>query len=472
LLRFGQLELSVRYDVCVIGAGADGLAAAATLAGAGLKTIIIERSTVAGGRAQTREFHPGFRASPFTDELAAIPREIHWALDLTRRGAIFAPMPSLAVWPDRRHILQPLAESARRDVLARVNEDAALAPSRMSFLRRPVHAPWPCEDWADSSLIDVLGEDDEAAHRIAAVLAGRTADPYLAGSALHLLAESNSGVVLGGLAALGSALTNAAREAGAEFSLGLEASDIRSHKHRVTGIGLADGTEIFARAIISTLDLKRTFLSLFAWSALPPPVVKRAGLWRMGGGTARVLLALEKAPDAPRCAIHVAPDAKAFAEAHAAWRAGTIPAAPPATLRLVSAADPGLAPVGSATMTVTLGAIPFRLFDGAWTREKRDTLRVLALAAAESVFLGVSASVLAAEVIAPPDIEEALGATDGDLWGGEIASDQMLDFRPGPRTQMTGLYLGGPSCAAGPLGTCAAGVAAARAVLADFRRLT
>ncbi|HEV2561888.1 MAG TPA: FAD-dependent oxidoreductase [Rhizomicrobium sp.] len=463
----------MRYDVGVIGAGADGLAAAATLAGAGLKTIVIERSTVAGGRAQTREFHPGFRASPFADEVAAVPREIHWALDLTRRGAIFAPMPSLAMWPDRHHILQPSRETEARcaGVLARVNAVAASPPPRFGFLRTASYTPWPAEDWAQASLTDVLGEGDEAAHRIAATLAGRTADPYLAGSALHLLAESNSGVVLGGLARLASALTNAAREAGAEFSLGLEASDIQSHMHRVTGIGLADGTEISARAIISTVDLKRTFLSLFPWSALPPPVVKRAGLWRMGGGTARVLLALEKAPDAPRSAIHVAPDAKVFAEAHAAWRAGTIPTAPPATLRLISAADPSLAPIGSATLTVTLGAIPFRLFDGAWTHEKRDVLRALALAAAESVFPGVSASVLAAEVIAPPDIEEALGATEGDLMGGEIASDQMLGLRPGPRTEMAGLYLGGPSSAAGPLGACAAGVAAARAVLADFRRL-
>jgi phytoene dehydrogenase-like protein len=136
---------------------------------------------------------------------------------------------------------------------------------------------------------------------------------------------------------------------------------------------------------------------------------------------------------------------------------------------MVSATDPSLAPIGSATMTVTLGAIPFRLFDGAWTHEKRDTLRARALAAAESVLPGVSASVLAAEVVAPPDIESTLGATDGDLWGGEIASDQMLDFRPGPRNEMTGLYLGGPSSAAGPLGTCAAGMAAARALLADLK---
>ena len=74
-------------------------------------------------------------------------------------------------------------------------------------------------------------------------------------------------------------------------------------------------------------------------------------------------------------------------------------------------------------------------------------LRARALAAAEAAFGPLD--VLAAEVIAPPDIEEALGATEGDLWGGEIASDQMLDLRPGPRTEIHGLYLAGPSSAAG-----------------------
>ena len=81
----------MQYDVCVIGAGADGLAAAATLAARGLKTVVVERDTRCGGRCATREFHPGFRASPFVDELPAIPPAIFRALDLARRGAIFAP---------------------------------------------------------------------------------------------------------------------------------------------------------------------------------------------------------------------------------------------------------------------------------------------------------------------------------------------------------------------------------------------
>jgi phytoene dehydrogenase-like protein len=64
-------------------------------------------------------------------------------------------------------------------------------------------------------------------------------------------------------------------------------------------------------------------------------------------------------------------------------------------------------------------------------------------------------------------MEARLGASGGDLDGGQLAPDQMLAFRPGARTAMAGFYLGGASAAAGPLGTGAAGYAAALSVLAD-----
>src|SRR6266508_4879766 len=53
----------VRADVLVVGGGPNGLTAAALLAKAGLKTILLERREIVGGAALTEEFHPGFRAS-------------------------------------------------------------------------------------------------------------------------------------------------------------------------------------------------------------------------------------------------------------------------------------------------------------------------------------------------------------------------------------------------------------------------
>ncbi|MBI3677144.1 MAG: NAD(P)/FAD-dependent oxidoreductase [Proteobacteria bacterium] len=488
-----------RYDACVIGAGADGLAAAIMLARAKLKTILIERSERPGGRLQTREFHPGFRASPFMDEVAPIPNEIFWSFDLARQGAILASSSSsIALWPGSQSVLrlsqQPLLRDAAvlsREVIERVADDAHQAPPRRSLFSRPLPPrTWPGEAWANHALAGLLAEQARDAldvpHLAALALTGRAADPYLSGSALHLLAPATggSGMPIGGLGSLAHALAHAAESEGVAFSYGLDVSDLRHNKDRVTGACLADGTEIAARAVITTLDLKRSFLSLFKWNELPAPVAKRVSGFRMAGGTARLLLALERPPELSaarlagaemaRGSIHIAPDMRAQADAYAAWRGGTVPERPPISLRLVSAVDPSLAPIGQATITVTLGSIPFRLFDGGWTKEKRDQLQSRALDRIEDVLPGIKARLLHVEVIAPPDIEDALGLTEGDLWGGEIAGDQMLGLRPwsdmsGPRTPMRGLYLAGPSSALGPLATCAAGVAAAGALIGDAK---
>ncbi len=300
------------YDAAIIGAGADGLAAAATLARAGHRTVVLERNATPGGRCQTREFHPGFRASPYADEIAPIPPEIFWSLDLARHGAFFTPpQASLALWPDRRSVFATagagaspiLSEVGARvsALLDRAGRDTA-APPRWPFFRKR-HAPWPGDDWAEASLAgtaDKMCRDRaDAAHLVAAALAGRAADPLLAGSALHLLAPGSggSGLVRGGLGALGRALAAAAREAGAEIVCGLDVSDVKHARGRARGVVLADGSEIAAHAVLSTLDLKRTFLSLFPWTALPRPLARRVNAFRMAGSTARLLVALDAPPD-------------------------------------------------------------------------------------------------------------------------------------------------------------------------------
>ena len=479
----------MRYDACIIGAGADGLAAAATLAGRGLKVAVVERDSRPGGRCATREFHPGFRASPFVDELPAIPQDIFWSLDLARHGALLASAPSsLALWPGKQSLLQPpagRAETLRREIAERVLADAGRPPKRSLFSSHTPAAPWPGEELDTRTLLDVLDElsadSAERAHLLASLLDGRVCDPALDGCALQMLVGNRGGMAAGGLGRLGEALRAAAEEAGAKITCGLEAADIKRAGRRVATVGLADGSEVAARAVISTLDLKRTFLSLFSWSDLPRTLMDRVGAFRPSPGTARLLLALEAPPDPPagtdplalRGPIHVAPDTAALDDAYRAWRRAAVPERPPVMLRLVSAVDPSLAPDGAATLTVTLGAIPHTPFDGVWTREKRDKLRDGALAAVETVLPGTAKRILGAELVVPPDMENILGITGGDLSGGEFAPDQMLGFRPfadcrGTRTPVEGLYLAGPSSTLGPLATCASGVAAARALLADF----
>jgi phytoene dehydrogenase-like protein len=496
-----KVRTSLRYDVAIIGAGADGLAAAALLGRAGLRTVVIERNERRGGRAVTREFHPGFRASPFADELAPIPAQLYWALDLARRGAIFLPAPlSTALWPDRQSVIRQSdsgaaakllyqAASAAEAVWQRAEREST--PRTHAWFARlgaePAPQAWPASQWLFPSLHDAIAglvrDEDDAAHLAVLALAGRAADPFQAGTAVQLLASARSGTLVTGLSRLGDALAAAATEAGVELRCGLEAAEVRVGDTSAGAVVLADGTEIEARAILSTLDLKRSFLSLFQWNALSPALLTRVRTYRMAGGTARLLLALDRLPDswsnlgeALRGPLHLAPDCEDASRAYAAWHAGLMPELAPLSLRAVSAADPSLAPPGAATVTATVACVPHRLFDGAWTHAKREELRGQILARIDAALPGTSAHILGSELILPPDMEEQIGATAGDLGGGEFAPDQMLDLRPGlegasgARSPISGFYLAGPSTAAGPLATCASGALAAAAILADLKR--
>ena len=293
----------MRYDAAIIGAGTNGLAAAAALAGAGLKTIVIERAGACRRPRRDARIPSGLFASPFCDEMAPIPAEIFRALDLARHGAIFVPAPSsLALWPDRRHEVlnwapeanpgsaaSPKREARADEIRARAFADGSQrAPEWLAQASGP--APWPGADWSAFSLADLLDDAFIGSRRCQSACDG--------GRALRALRRSVRGGERAPSAgapavrrrdgrdgdARGGASAGRGDAAGAEISLGLEAADIRLDGARATGVRLADGTAIEARAVISTLDLRRTFFSLFAWKDLPGEAVERVSRYRIAGG--------------------------------------------------------------------------------------------------------------------------------------------------------------------------------------------
>jgi phytoene dehydrogenase-like protein len=439
--------MGLRYDVAIIGAGADGLAAASLLARAGRKVVVLERAAHAGGRCVTSEFAPGFYASPYADSVNAPPPAALGLLGLPQGlTEPFAPVGADIVQRRARAFARILAEAVKLPPLGLVEKLKALFPEPPR--------PWPGSDWADRSIADLRAHRGQGDWRTA--LTGRAADPQLAGSALALFAAPQLRAVRGGLGAIGAALEARARKLGVTLRLGEEASEILLRDGRAMGV--VAGETIEARALISTLDLKRTFLGLFRWSDLGPELLRDMRL--ADGGRARLLLALDAQPGFDR-SFHVPGDA----ETRAQFRHGVVPRNPPMLVDPVSVRDPSLAPAGKAVVTLTLSCVPASLFDDPWDAQKRSLLLARVLERLEP--LGLPGLVAAATIV-PPDIEAALGLTGGDLDGGALAPDQMVGFRPGPRTPVSRLYLAGPSSAAGPLGLGVAGLAAAVAVMTDL----
>ncbi len=101
------------YDCIVIGAGHNGLIAAACLAKAGRKVLLLERRHVLGGCTSTEELRPGFKSSPVAYVISLFLPEIIRELDLKANGLEILPRDpsSFTPLPDRRLTTRNAARS-------------------------------------------------------------------------------------------------------------------------------------------------------------------------------------------------------------------------------------------------------------------------------------------------------------------------------------------------------------------------
>ena len=86
--RAGRIEGGI--DALVIGAGVDGLAAAAYLGKAGLHTVLVGAGKEIGGRIAEREIAPGVNGVDGEHLVTMLDPDVIAELDLYRHGLSFA----------------------------------------------------------------------------------------------------------------------------------------------------------------------------------------------------------------------------------------------------------------------------------------------------------------------------------------------------------------------------------------------
>ena len=527
------------YDAIVIGGGHNGLVGAAYLGKAGLRTVVLERRGSLGGAAGTSELAPGARVPTVAHTVGRLRPSIVRDLDLKRHRLslvgpdvrAFAPGPdgdAVVLWGDPARTAEGLRARSTADADRYAPFDR-LVRSLSGFLgeiaeRTPpdIESPGLGDALAGLQLgrtFRGLGRDD--GRTITRVLPMAIADfvaesfesdavqaaiawrgiqytamgPWSAGTTAVLLADSagNDGgapgqtvYARGGPGAVISALQEAAMVAGVEIRTGAEVVRITSRDGRATGVVLADGAEIEARAVVAGIDPKRTLTRLADPVAIGPSLLWRAGNIRTPGTVAKVNLVLARLPTFPaaggdnrllRGRILIAPGIDAMERAHDAAKYGRTSDSPIMEATIPSLADPSLvegAAPGTHVMSVIVGATPYTLRDGTWD-EAREGFGDLVVRTLDGYAPGLAGMVTARQVLTPLDLERDYGMTGGHPMHGEHGLDQFFLWRPllghaRYRLALDGLYLAGAGAHPGGGVTGQNGQNAAREIAADLKK--
>ena len=479
-----------RSDAVVVGAGHNGLVAAAYLAKAGLRTLALERRSRPGGPLATEELAPGVRAPLLADGVGSLQAGVVEDLGLRAHGfhplepdaVAWAPSTdgtSLTLWRDPVRTAKGLRSRPRpRDAEAFLELDRRVRSLAGFVARLQASEPPDLESpsLADAgtgvtllnalrrlggehvrealrvlpmSVADLVGEavEDELLGGVLGARGVRYAalGPRSAGTALNFLWDSAAGggaagrtvFARGGPDALVDALVAAARAHGATVRCDAEVAAVRTRDAVVEGVALASGEEIDARIVASSADPKRTLLGLLDPAELGPTLGWRAEHIRTPGVVAKVTLVLDGLPTfrgADEEQLHgrivVAPSLDHVERAFNDSKYGRISEEPYLEAAIPTLSDPSLAPDGTHVMGVLFQYAPHALREAEWDGAASDRVADVAVRTLEAHAPNLTERIVARRVVTPAELEQDYGLSGGHPMHGEHALDQFFAWRP------------------------------------------
>jgi phytoene dehydrogenase-like protein len=481
------------YDAIVIGAGHNGLIAAAYLSRAGKKVVVLERNDRVGGATVTREIFPGYRFTEFSYVVSLLRPDIIRDLELPRHGLKILPLPStvtpmdngdyLAAWDDhdltRREIYRHSPRDAEAvDEYSRVMARAAKAIKPMLSVVPPDPSSMSWRDLAGLLKLGRIGASmsEQERYRIAKLMTQSAGDlldewfefdplkgtksasgiigtflgPRSPGTAYvllhHYMGEIDGafrawGFAKNGTGGIAEAIATSARALGVEVRLGAPVDKVIVQGGRATGVALANGDELRAKVVMSAVDPKRSFLQFLEPKHLPDEFVQAIRNFRVRGSSGKVNLALSELPqftclpgDGPlhRGAISFSPSIDYIERAYDDAKYGNFSQRPYIDSIIPSMIDRDMAPPGHHVMSCFVQYAPYDI-EGGWDDAKRDAFGEAVISTIERHAPNIRRAIVGKQVITPKDIEDTAGITGGNIFHGELLLHQLFFLRPAPQ---------------------------------------
>jgi phytoene dehydrogenase-like protein len=346
--------MAATWDAIVIGGGHNGLVAAAYLAKAGARTVVLEARHKTGGAAATDTpwpEAPDIGVTRLSYVMSLMPPGIVRDLDLERHGYKLFPMgPYYQAWPDGRSLRlyaddarrnhEEISRFSRRDADAMPKWDAwleglaavlgpllmesppKLGSRRWSDVRELLRLAWrhrgldvrtvgDLTRLMTMSITDLLDDWFES-EQVKAGLAingviGTWAGPDSPGTAYVMAHHSigdvgdghlgNWGFPEGGMGAVADAIRRSAEELGATVRTRAPVARVLVSGGRVTGVALRGGEELQAPVVVTAVHPKITFLGQLDRAELPADFVADIERWKSRSGVVKINLALAELPD-------------------------------------------------------------------------------------------------------------------------------------------------------------------------------
>lgn len=464
------------YDVAIVGAGPNGLTAAAYLARAGASVAVLEKRFERGGTFFTDDYSTPFQYNVAQLELPLGPElRPYRELALAAQGVRFvAPELSFAA-RSAAGGEELCIGRAGRGLGGEVERLLAAAGDALAPL---LYEPPGSEEAQHVELADStprsLSEavDDERAAivlRYACARAGFHEPDAPLGSmgALAVTIRFSPWLVAGGTKGLANALFRTAVAAGARSFVSSEVVRVERDGERFL-VHAADGRRFRARVVVSTLDPRSTFLGLLDEELAPDELRTAAADWGSERGAPFTAhFGIRGEPPAPAAAgdalvrVFGFSDAEDVTRSFEAARRGERPAGVAGHLTAVSVHDPLQASPGpyGPLHVLRVQAVAPRDLPGGWDRDRTEFRRACWEALHEH-FDGLADATLLFEFCDTPlDLERRFGTARGGLFR-ECATG---------RTPVAGLYLGGGAIRPGVPGSLGAGVNVARVVAEDLK---